>query len=174
MAESLAGKLLVASPEIGDFFRRSVVLVIEHNEEGAIGLTLNQPSGTPLADTIPEVAEWLGGDHVIHLGGPVSPNALTCIGEFEDADLSQRLIVESVGMVDLERPVELERFRVFAGYAGWSPGQLDAEIEQDGWIISEPLADDPFSEADLWSEVLTRMGGEYELLARLPDDPSVN
>ena len=174
MAESLAGKLLVASPEIGDFFRRSVVLVIEHNEEGAIGLTLNQPSGTPLADTIPEVAEWLGGDHVIHLGGPVSPNALTCIGEFEDADLSQRLIVDSVGMVDLERPVELERFRVFAGYAGWSPGQLDAEIEQDGWIISEPLADDPFSEADLWSEVLTRMGGEYELLARLPDDPSVN
>lgn len=174
MAESLAGKLLVASPEIGDFFRRSVVLVIEHNEEGAIGLTLNQPSGTPLADTIPEVAEWLGGDHVIHLGGPVSPNALTCIGEFEDPDLSQRLIVDSVGMVDLERPVELERFRVFAGYAGWSPGQLDAEIEQDGWIISEPLADDPFSEADLWSEVLTRMGGEYELLARLPDDPSVN
>jgi len=174
MAESLAGKLLVASPGIGDFFRRSVVLVIEHNEEGAIGLTLNQPSGTPLADTIPEVAEWLGGDHVIHLGGPVSPNALTCIGEFEDADLSQRLIVDSVGMVDLERPVELERFRVFAGYAGWSPGQLDAEIEQDGWIISEPLADDPFSEADLWSEVLTRMGGEYELLARLPDDPSVN
>ncbi|MFM8527240.1 MAG: YqgE/AlgH family protein [bacterium] len=174
MAQSVAGKLLVASPEVGDFFRRSVVIVVEHNEEGALGLTLNQPSGTPLGDTIPEIAEWLGGNHVIHLGGPVSPNALTCIGEFEDPNRSQRLIVDSVGMVDLEQPVELERFRVFAGYAGWSPGQLESELEQDGWIITEPTRDDPFSDGDLWSEVLTRMGGEYELLARLPDDPSVN
>lgn len=174
MAESVAGKLLVASPEIGDFFRRSVVLVLEHNQEGAFGITLNQPSGTPLADTIPDVAEWLGGAHVVHLGGPVSPNALTCIGEFEDPERAQRLIVDSVGMVDLERPVDLERFRVFAGYAGWSPGQLDAELEQEAWIPTDPTADDPFYEGDLWSEVLRRLGGEYELLARLPDDPSVN
>lgn len=174
MAQSAAGKLLVASPEVGDFFRRSVVIVVEHNEEGALGLCLNRPSDTRLEETIPEVAEWLGGEHLIHIGGPVSPNALTCIGEFEDSDASEKLIVEAVGMVDLERPVELERFRVFAGYAGWSPGQLDAEIEQDGWIVTEPMPDDPFSDGDLWVQVLTRLGGEYELLARLPEDPSMN
>jgi putative transcriptional regulator len=174
MAESVAGKLLVASPEIGDFFRRSVVLVVEHNDEGAFGITLNQPSGTVLGDTIPELAERLGSDHRIFLGGPVSPNALTCIGEFEDVSESERRIVESVGMVDLEKEIELERFRIFAGYAGWSPGQLDAEIEEEGWIVTEPVPDDPFSDGDLWSEVLSRLGGEYELLARLPDDPSVN
>ena len=174
MAESVGGKLLVASPEIGDFFRRSVVLVVEHNDEGAFGLTLNQPSATVLGDTIPELAERLGSDHLVHLGGPVSPNALTCIGEFEDPTESERLIVDAVGMVDLESPPELKRLRVFAGYAGWSSGQLDEEIEQDGWIISDPAADDPFSDGDLWSEVLSRLGGEYELLARLPDDPSVN
>jgi putative transcriptional regulator len=77
-------------------------------------------------------------------------------------------------MVDLEKEIELERFRIFAGYAGWSPVQLDAEIEEEGWIVTEPVPDDPFSDGDLWSEVLSRLGGEYELLARLPDDPSVN
>ena len=174
MTQSLAGKLLVASPEVGDFFRRSVVIVVEHNEEGALGLCLNRPSDTRLEETIPEVAQWLGGGNLIHIGGPVSPNALTCIGEFDDPMQSERLIVDSVGMVDLERPVELERFRVFAGYAGWSPGQLDAEIEEEGWIITEPEVEDPFIEGDLWAVVLNRLGGEYELLSRMPEDPSVN
>jgi putative transcriptional regulator len=174
MAESVAGKLLVASPEVGDFFHRSVVLMVEHNEDGAFGLTLNHPSGTRLGETIPELADRLGSDPLVRLGGPVAPNALTCIGEFEDPSESNRLLVGAVGMVDLDRPAELERFQVFAGYAGWSAGQLDAEMEQEGWILAEPVADDPFSEGDLWSEVLQRLGGEFELLARLPEDPSVN
>jgi len=174
MAESIAGKLLVASPEIGDFFHRSVVLVVEHDEDGAFGLTLNHPSSTRLGETIPELADRLGSDQLIRLGGPVAPNALTCIGEFEDPGESERLLVGAVGMVDLERPAELERFQVFAGYAGWSAGQLDVEVEQDGWILAEPVADDAFSDGDLWSEVLKRLGGEYEVLARLPEDPSVN
>ena len=64
--------------------------------------------------------------------------------------------------------------RLFAGHSGWGPGQLDGELEQEAWIVSEPRADDPFSEADLWSEALSRMGGEYQLVAKMPADPSVN
>lgn len=174
MTESVAGKLLVASPEVGDFFHRSVVLVVEHNDEGAFGLTLNRPSESTLGEVVPELSDLIGADPVVHLGGPVSPNALTCVGEFSDATDSQRLIVGAVGMVDLDAPAPVERIRVFAGYAGWAPGQLDSELDQGGWIVTEPSPEDPFSDGDLWSSVLGRMGGEFELLSRLPDDPSVN
>ena len=80
-----------------------------------------------------------------------------------------------VGLVDLEDPPEgLGRVRLFAGHSGWGAGQLDEEIEQEAWILAEPKADDPFTESDLWAGALRRMGGEYELLARMPADPSVN
>lgn len=174
MVESVAGKMIVACPEVGDFFHRAVVLVIEHNEEGAFGLTLNRPSESTLGELVPELSDLIRADPVVYLGGPVSPNALTCIGEYLDETEPDRLIVGAVGMVDLDAPVSVERLRVFAGYAGWGPGQLEAELDQDGWIVTEPTPGDPFSEGDLWSSVLSRMGGEFELLSRLPEDPSVN
>ena len=77
-------------------------------------------------------------------------------------------------MVDLDDPPELERLRVFAGYAGWGPGQLDGELEEEAWILEDAHPDDPFAEGDLWAEVLERKGGEFALLARMPADPSVN
>ena len=174
MTESLAGQLLIASPSMSDFFHRTVVLVVEHSDEGAFGLVLNRPSETTVGEASPELAELIGAQHLLFVGGPVQPNAVTAIGEHADPADASKLIVGTVGMVELDDPPELSRVRVFVGYAGWSAGQLDAELEQEAWITGEIHPDDPFADGDLWSDVLHRKGGEYSLLARMPPDPSVN
>jgi len=174
MGESLNGKLLIASPSMADYFHRTVILMVEHSPDGAFGLVLNRPSETTVGEASPELAELIGDDHLLHVGGPVQPNAVTAIGEHPDPATATKLIVGSVGMVDLDDPPELSRLRVFAGYAGWGPGQLDGELEQEAWIVDEANPDDPFGGAELWAHVLARKGGEYALLARMPPDPSVN
>jgi len=172
--ESLSGKLLIASPSMPDYFHRTVILVVEHADTGAFGLVLNRPSETTVGEASPELAELIGEEHLLYVGGPVQPNAVTAIGEHPDPAVATKLIVGAVGMVDLDDPPELLRLRVFAGYAGWSGGQLDEELEQEAWIVEDAHPDDPFGEGDLWSDVLARKGGEYALLARMPTDPSVN
>jgi putative transcriptional regulator len=174
MTESLAGKLLIASPSMPDYFHRTVILVVEHSDEGAFGLVLNRPSETSVGEASAELAELIGDEHLIFVGGPVQPNAVTAIGEHTDPADASKLIVGGVGMVDLDDPPELSRLRVYVGYAGWSAGQLDGEVEQEAWIVAEVHPDDPFSDRDLWADVLDRKGGEYSLLARMPPDPSVN
>ena len=174
MSESLNGRLLIASPSMPDYFHRTVILVVEHSDQGAFGLVLNRPSETTVGDASPELAELIGDDHLIHVGGPVQPNAVTAVGEHPDPGDATKLIVGAVGMVDLDDPPELLRLRVFAGYAGWGAGQLDDELEQEAWILDDARADDPFGDGDLWAEVLRRKGGEFTLLARMPSDPSVN
>jgi putative transcriptional regulator len=174
VTESLARKLLIASPSMSDYFHRTVILVIEHTEEGAFGLVLNRPSETTVGEASPELAELIGDQHLLFVGGPVQPNAVTAIGEHADPAAASKLIVGGVGMVDLDDPPDLSRLRVFVGYAGWSAGQLDGELEQEAWIVEDVHPDDPFAEGDLWASVLNRKGGEYSLLARMPPDPSVN
>jgi putative transcriptional regulator len=175
VSESLSGQLLIASPSMADYFHRAVILVVEHSEEGAFGLVLNRPSETTVGEASPELAELIGEEHMLHVGGPVQPNAVTAIGEHPDPADASKLIVGTVGMVDLDAPPELSRVRVFAGYAGWGPGQLDGELEQEAWIVDDAHPDDPFGgDGDLWAAVLRRKGGEYALLARMPADPSVN
>lgn len=174
MSESLSGQLLIASPGMEDTFRRAVVLVVEHGPEGAFGLVLNRPSDSTVGEASPELAELIGPEHVVHIGGPVQPNAVTAIGEHAEPELAGKLIVGQVGMVDLEQPPELARLRVFAGYAGWGAGQLDGELESEAWITDPAHPDDPFAEGDLWAGVLRRKGGEHALLARMPADPSLN
>ena len=174
MSESLSGKLLIASPSMSDYFRRTVVLVVEHSDEGAFGLVLNQPSESKVAEVSEELASTVGGDHLLHVGGPVQPNAVTAVGEHADPAAATKLIVGAVGMVDLDDAPELTRVRVFAGYAGWGPGQLDSELEAEAWMVEPAHPDDPFAEDDLWARVLGRKGGEYALLARMPADPSLN
>jgi putative transcriptional regulator len=174
VSESLTGKLLIASPSMPDYFHRTVILVVEHAEQGAFGLVLNRPSGTTVGEASPELAELIGEEHLLFVGGPVQPNAVTAIGEHPDPADATKLIAGGVGMVDLDDPPELSRIRVFAGYAGWSAGQLDGELEQEAWIVEDVHPDDPFADDDLWSSVLRRKGGEYALLARMPPDPSVN
>jgi putative transcriptional regulator len=172
--KSLSGKLLIASPSMPDYFHRTVILVVEHSEDGAFGVVLNRPSETTVGEASPELAELIGEGHVIHVGGPVQPNAVTAVADHLDPTDATKLIVGTVGMVDLDDPPELSRVRVFAGYAGWAAGQLDGEMEQEAWIIEDAHPDDLFAEGDLWAEVLRRKGGEYALLARMPPDPSVN
>ena len=174
MAESLSGQLLIASPSMTDYFRRTVVLVVEHTEGGAFGLVLNRPSESTVGEASPELAALIGSEHVLHIGGPVQPNAVTAIGEHAEPEAASKLIVGSVGMVDLDQPPQLGRLRVFAGYAGWGEGQLDDEIEQEAWIVADAHPDDPFEDGDLWAGVLERMGDEFALLARMPSDPSMN
>jgi putative transcriptional regulator len=174
VAESLSGQLLIASPSMTDYFRRTVVLVVEHTEGGAFGLVLNMPSDSTVGEASPELAALVGSEHLLHIGGPVQPNAVTAIGEHADPEAASKLIVGAVGMVDLDDPPQLERLRVFAGYAGWGEGQLDDEIEQEAWIVAEAHPDDPFGEGDLWARVLERLGDEFALLARMPSDPSMN
>jgi putative transcriptional regulator len=174
MSESFSGQLLIATPAMADDFRRSVVLVVEHSEQGAFGLVLNRPSETTVGEAAPELGKLIGNEHVIHVGGPVQTNAVTAIGDHDDPETATKLIVGTVGMVDLDEPPQLSRLRVFVGYAGWGPGQLDSELEAEAWILEDLHPDDPFTGGDLWARVLRRKGGEYALLARMPADPSVN
>ena len=175
MEDSLRAHLLIASPRLADYFRRSVVLVLEHNEEGAMGVVLNRPSDALVRNAVPDLVHLGELDDVIQVGGPVQPQAVIVLGEFEQPLDASRIVAGELGVVDPDRAdAELRRARVYAGYAGWAPGQLEAELEQDAWIVEPVDPDDPFREDDLWPAALARKGGEYALLARMPADPSVN
>ena len=175
MPESLRSHLLIASPRLADYFQRSVVLVLEHSDEGAMGLVLNRPSDAPVRDAVPGLADLDEPDGVVHVGGPVQPQAVIALGEFEDPDDASRLVVGDLGVVDPDNAeVVLRRARVYAGYAGWAPEQLEAELEQEACIVEPVDPDDRFEEDDLWPAALRRKGGEYALLARMPEDPSLN
>ncbi len=173
--DSLRGQLLIAAPQLVDYFRRTVVLVLEHNEEGAMGLVLNRPTETEVAEAVPALAELTGTEEVVHSGGPVEPGAVLALGDFEDPEEAGTPVIGTLGLLDPDRPdPELRRLRVFAGYAGWSPGQLDAELSEDAWLTAPAAPDDPFTDGDLWPVVLQRMGGAYALMASMPADPSMN
>ena len=180
--DSLQGKLLVASPTLEDpNFARTVVAIANHDEEGALGLVLNRPSDTAVIDAVPEIGEVVGEDEVVHLGGPVQPQAIVVVAELDDVDDAAYVVCGSIGVVadgtdqDVLRDRSSRR-RVFAGYAGWGPGQLEAEIEREDWIVEPATPDDVLSDRpeSLWSRVLERKGGSFRLVARMPLDPSLN
>jgi putative transcriptional regulator len=173
--DSLRGKLLIAAPALSDFFARSVVLVIEHTEEGAMGVVLNHPTEVTVGDVVERLAGLAAPTDVVHVGGPVSPDAVSALGEFEDPGEAARLVVGDVGLIDPEATEpDLRALRVYAGYAGWGPGQLDSELEAEAWIVEPARPEDPFADGDLWAETLQRKGGEYTLLSTMPADPSLN
>lgn len=173
--ESLAGQLLIASPALTDYFERTVVLVLAHAEEGAMGVVLNRPSEVEVVDAVPVLADSVGGDATVYLGGPVSPRSVVALAEFDDPGEAATPLFGPVGVLDPERvDVPVSRLRVFAGYAGWGPGQLEDELEEEAWFPAPPEPDDPFRQEDLWPLALRRKGGAYALLARMPTDPSLN
>ena len=164
--ESFRGHLLVASPALLDpNFRRTVVLVTEHTDDGAAGLVLNRPSLVEVAAAVPQLEELVDDDEQVWVGGPVQPETVLVLGEF---------------FPSLDEPEEIvpatTRRRIFAGYAGWGAGQLEEEVANEDWILEPALADDAFTEEpdELWRVILRRKGGIYELVARMPDDPSLN
>ncbi len=183
MAESLRGKLLIASPALVDpNFARTVVLIAEHTEHGAMGLVLNRPATSTVGEAVPDLA-WLGdGDDPVFVGGPVAETAVIVLAEFTRPDLAGALVDGDLGFIgtDADDPEELDgairRARVFAGHSGWGPGQLEGELEEEGWIVEPPRREEIFTDSPegLWASVLRRMGDRYALLATMPPDPSLN
>ena len=182
MEETLTGRLLLASPTLRDpNFTRTVVLVSAHNEEGAMGVVLNRPSAVTVGEVVPQLEQVVAGQETVFIGGPVQPSSIVFLAEFLDPSPAGLLVFGRIGFPAPDAPIEelseaTARRRVFAGFAGWGEGQLDAEIEQGDWIAQDALPEDVFTDLpeELWSSVLTRMGGSYALLARMPVDPSVN
>ena len=173
--ESLHGKLLIAAPALGDFFHRTVVLLLAHSHDGSMGVVLNRPSEMPVADAVHRMAGLAAPDDVVHLGGPVAKETVLALGDFEDPAESASLVVGSVGLLDPDAPdPRLRDLRVYAGYAGWTPGQLEDELEADAWIVDDARPEDPFRDVDLWPLALQRKGGPYALLSTMPADPSLN
>lgn len=180
--DSLKGQLLVAAPSLMEpNFHRTVVLVAEHDEEGALGLVLNRPLETEVAEAAPELALLASDGDLLYSGGPVQPSGAVVLADFVDRDAAGLLVLGSIGLPASEQEPDalaeaVTRARVFAGHSGWGPGQLDAELEADGWIVGPAEPDDVFAEdaPALWATVLARMGGEYTLLARMPEDPRMN
>jgi putative transcriptional regulator len=176
MSDSLRGKLLVAAPTLVDpNFRRTVVLLAEHGDQGAMGLVLNRPTDTAVAGALPDLAGLAGEGQVVYLGGPVALESVLAVAELEDPADASELLFGAVGFVQ-EPDVAVRRGRVFVGYAGWTAGQLEAELEEEAWFVVPAEPGDLFDDEpdELWSVVLRRQGGPYAVLALMPPDPSLN
>ena len=178
---SLQGQLLIASPSLLDpNFKRTVILITEHNAEGAAGLVLNRPTDAEVAEVVPPLEPLVHDGEHVWMGGPVQPNGVLVLGEFADPGDAAVPLFGSLGFPALDEPEEVvpltTRRRIFAGYAGWGSGQLEDELAREDWILEAASNDDAFTEEpeELWADVLRRKGGIYELVARMPEDPSVN
>ncbi len=179
-----AGQLLVAEPLLGDpNFERTVVLVVEHSAEGALGLVLNRPTEVLVEQALPAWAGLVSAPAVLHVGGPVEARSGWCLVRTTDPSPRPGFVpvVGDVGLLDLDtEPDDLDgavlAARLFAGYSGWGAGQLDRELAEEAWIVVPAEVDDPFlpDGAALWSRILARQGGALARLAHFPPDPSLN
>jgi len=178
---TLKGQLLIAGGGLLDpNFRRTVILIGEHNEEGALGVVLNRPAPYRIEEAVPPLASIVSPDDTLFFGGPVQPDSPVILAEFDHPDFADLLVFGAIGFLTGEALPEsregIKRARVFAGYAGWGAGQLEAEIEEDSWIVERALEEDVFTAepGELWSRALRRKGGDYRLLSTMPVDPSLN
>ncbi|REF37612.1 YqgE/AlgH family protein [Thermasporomyces composti] len=182
---SLTGQLLVATPLLRDpNFTRTVVLLLDHDQDGALGVVINRPTGVPVMSVLGGWNSMVSQPEVLFQGGPVATDAALALAEVADPEiepLGWRRLYGRLGLVDLDAPPQLlegglGRLRVFAGYAGWGPGQLEMEIKEGGWYVLEAEPDDPFTldPAGLWRRVLRRQRSELALVATFPDDPTMN
>jgi putative transcriptional regulator len=179
--DSLGGSLLIAGPALWDpNFRRAVVLIGHHDEEGAVGVVLNRATEVEVARAAPPLAELVEPGERLFVGGPVQPQAAVVVADFEHPERAQVVAFGSIGFLpdelDTDEVGELHRARVFAGYAGWGPGQLERELEEGSWILEPARAEDVFTDEpdELWSEVVRRKGPEFRLMSTMPLDPSTN
>ena len=185
MDGTLRGKLLVATPALGDpNFERTVVLMLEHGSEGALGIVLNRPTETPLAEAVSDWAPLASPPGVVYLGGPVGIGTIIALGRTRDADDSPagtEPVTGALVAVDLSTDPEslasrLTDLRVWTGYSGWAAGQLEAELAEEAWfVVAADASDATTSEpTTLWRAVLGRQPGTLAWFSNFPDDPSHN
>lgn len=179
--DSLRGRLLVATPTLYEpNFFRTVVLVLEHTEDGALGVVLNRPSETDVSEPLPAWAPIAVPPAVVFVGGPVQPGAAIGLGRGAGGGHGWSPLFDRLGTVDLERSPDdvsaVQQLRIFAGYAGWGAGQLEGEVQADGWFVVDAQPDDPFSGQPnaLWREVLRRQRGKLAMFANAPPHPALN
>lgn len=184
----LRGRLLVANPILGDpNFERSVVLILAHGGDGSLGVVLNQPSTTDLDEVLPDWAAAVAPPGVLFAGGPVNRRAVIGVARRPSGASSWTdgpawtTVADDIGTVDLDLdPSEVDEglaaVRVFVGYAGWSAGQLEAEIAAGAWWVVDAAPGDAFGSRpdDLWRDVLRRQRGSLALVAAYPPDPEMN
>ncbi|MEV5577010.1 YqgE/AlgH family protein [Streptomyces parvus] len=181
---SLTGRLLVAAPALTDpNFDRAVVLLLDHDEEGSLGVVLNRPTPVGVGDILASWASLTGEPDVVFQGGPVSLDSALGVAVIpgDEGPLGWRRVHGAIGLVDLETPPELlgpalGSLRIFAGYAGWGPGQLEGELTEGAWYVVESEPGDVSSPRpeQLWRAVLRRQRSELAMIATYPDDPSLN
>jgi putative transcriptional regulator len=183
--ESLTGRLLVATPALRDpNFERTVVLLVAHEDGGALGVVLNRATEVAVTEVLGPWGTLANDPAVVFEGGPVQPEAAICLARARPEAgemVGFNRVAGVVGTVDLSADPEQLRpgivgVRVFAGYAGWSPGQLEAEIATGSWFVFDALPGDAFAGRpdDLWSMVLRRQGGLMAAVAHFPADPTLN
>lgn len=180
----LVGRLLVATPRLEDpNFRRTVVLVLDHNEDGALGIVVNRPLDVDVSAVLPRWQPYATAPGRLFQGGPVSLDSALGVagvpGDREPAGV--RRIIGSLALVDLDAApetvaTEVAGLRIFAGYAGWAAGQLEGEIAEGAWYVVDAEARDAFSDnpGELWRQVLRRQRGELALVSTYPEDPTLN
>lgn len=179
------GRLLVATPSVqGDVFHRSVILVLHHDDSGAQGVVLNKPLEAEVDSVLPGWQRVVTAPPVLFQGGPVSTSSalgLVTVPGDELEPLGVKRLFGSIGLVDLDAPTpvvaaELAGMRVFAGYSGWTEGQLEAEIRRGDWYVVDAEVGDAFTSRPegLWRAVLRRQRDNLAFVANFPDDPSMN
>lgn len=180
------GQLLVANPSLTDpNFARAVVLVLDHDDDGALGVVLDKPSALAVEEVLPGWADAADPPARLFAGGPVSTGSALGVAVLAPgtaaAPLGWRRVFGDTGLLDLDTPVEvladaLAGLRIFAGYSGWSPGQLEAEVAEGTWFVVPAEPADLLTGAphELWGEVLRRQRGRLALLASYPADPLQN
>ena len=178
------GRLLVATPALDDpNFCRTVVQLVQHSDEdGALGVVLNRPSDTPLGEVLPGWALLAPDPVVVFMGGPVQESAAICLARLS-APVADPSVVPVPGApwlgtvdLDVDAADPVQEVRVFAGYAGWSPGQLEAEVDEGAWWVLDGLPSDCFTPdpSALWRSVLRRQGPPLALASTYPSDVSLN
>ncbi len=179
----LKGQLLLDSGQLrGSFFQRTVVLICQHDAEGAFGLVLNRATGNNVGDMIVADLPDSLKECPLFVGGPVQPSALSFLHSdvfIPDANVLPNLALgHSLDtLIEVGESVSSSRkIKLFAGYAGWAPGQLESEMERNAWLTCPASLELVFDTqpGELWQKVLRSMGGKYRLLAQMPEDPSVN
>lgn len=186
------GKLLIAEPMLGDpNFDRSVVLMVDHSSEGALGVVLNRPTELEVESVLGRWSGLAARPPVLYLGGPVEQDGVLALARRRGRAgggraLDERLagwsaVVGDVGTIDLQLDPaalapDLAGVRFFAGYSGWGPGQLEAELDEGAWLVVDARADDVFADHPdaMWRSVLRRQQGKVSMLANFPAHPSMN